>query len=347
MKKICIALILCALGCDSALPCTSMIVSSRKSATGTPLLWKHRDTDADNNFLARVEATDSTAAYVGLFNAGDSTLSEAWMGMNERGFAIMNTASYNVADLESDLADREAVVMTDALKHCTTVDDFERLLQRLPKPLGVQANFGVIDADGGAAYFETDDRRYVRFDVDSVADGYIIRTNFSVSGDPAKGRGHIRYNTASKIAAEYDKISPLDLTEGLSKQFYHSVMGRDLANDSIVYDADFIPRDISTASLVVVGTAPGEPTDGIAMWGCLGYPPCSVCEWVTLTDIPAEFGPGDAWRSEACDRAFAIRRNVQALDLPDGRKYLDMNRLRPAVFESRRLSHENYVKRSE
>ncbi len=61
------------------------------------MLWKHRDTSQEANFVERSAATDSTFAYVALYNAGDSTLAEAWTGMNSRGFAIMNTASYNLA----------------------------------------------------------------------------------------------------------------------------------------------------------------------------------------------------------------------------------------------------------
>lgn len=310
-----------------------MIISAERSASGRPLLWKHRDTGADNNFIARVEPTDSTAGYVGLFNAGDSLLLEAWMGMNDRGFAIMNTASYNLPDLETDLCDREAKVMTEALKYCSTLADFEALLDRLPKPLGVQANFGVIDARGGAAYFETSDRAWKRYDVSDAPEGYLIRTNYSVGGRRGEGRGYVRYATTKKLAEEHPgKFSPSDLTEGFSRQFYHSLIGRDFLADSIVVNIDFIPRPISTSSLVVEGIAPGVSEKDIRMWGCLGYPPCGISKWVTLTEIPEDFLPaGPEWRSEACDAAFERYRSAVPDNVGGDNPYIDMTVLRPII----------------
>jgi hypothetical protein len=52
--------------------------------------------------------------------------------------------------------------MKIALRQCGTVEDFETLLHNLPKPLGVEANFGVIDAYEGAALYETDNFTYLR-----------------------------------------------------------------------------------------------------------------------------------------------------------------------------------------
>lgn len=334
MKNKLLALIaVVALAASDAWCCTSMIVSAEKSASGRPLLWKHRDTDADNNFLARVEPTDSTAGYVGLFNAGDSLLAEAWMGMNDLGFAIMNTASYNVAPHESDLTDQEAKVMTEALKRCATVDDFEALLGRLPKPLGVQANFGVIDGEGGAAYFETSDRSWVRFDVADAPEGYLIRTNHSLSGEAGKGRGYVRYAAAEHLAADHQGLfTPATFADGFSNSFYHGLLGRDFADDDIIVNIDFIPRPISTASLVVEGVVPGMDAGQIRIYGRLGYPPCAESRWVTLADIPAGFGPDSKWRSPACDEAFSRFRSAVPQNIGGDNPYLDMRKLRKIGF---------------
>ena len=45
-----------------------------------------------------VAAKNGDHAYVALFNAADRRLEQAWTGMNDAGFAIMNTASYNLKD---------------------------------------------------------------------------------------------------------------------------------------------------------------------------------------------------------------------------------------------------------
>ncbi len=329
--------------------CTSAIVSARASATGRPLLWKHRDTGADNNFLMRVEAAKGEIGYVGLFNGGDSLLTEAWMGMNDAGFAIMNTASYNLAPDTAHFKDQEGIVMARALRTCTSVADFGRLLDSLPKPLGVQANFGVIDGNGGAAYFETDDYSYSRFDVNDTPDGIIIRSNYSFSGDEGTGYGYIRYNTADSLirkAAKLGPIAPELFTEELSRSYYHSLLGRDMYMDDYVVDQDFIPRNISTSSIVVEGVNPAMPAADMLMWAALGYPPCAETKAATLTDIPEDFGPSAAgWNSPACDEAMKLRRSAIPFRGGSGPKYLDLRVIRPINELKKARSLKNYADR--
>lgn len=329
--------------------CTSMIVSSKASAGGRPILWKHRDTGADNNFLARVEGSGNDIGYVGLFNGGDSLLSEAWMGMNDAGFAIMNTASYNLAPDTAAMKDREGALMALALSKCSSVQDFCNMLDTLPKPMGVQANFGVIDARGGAAYFETDDFRYTRFDVADEPSGVVIRTNFSFSGEDGAGYGYIRYDSTSHLAAtaiDNRLVTPELLTETLSRSFYHSLLGRDCSADNFAVDQDFIPRNISTSSIAIVGINPGQDTAGMTMWANLGYPPCGVTEKVTLTEIPDGFQPsGTDWRSSACDKAMGLRRTIFPFTGGSGPKYIDFTKLNPINERCREASLANYRKK--
>lgn len=299
-----------------AVCCTSLIASGKATASGRPMLWKHRDTGAPSNFLARVEASaNGEFGFVGLFNAGDSLLTEAWTGMNDAGFAIMNTASYNLAPDTTAYKDREALVMSAALRRCRTVDDFATLLDTLPHPLGVQANFGVIDAHGQAAYFETFDHGYRRFDADDEASGCIIRTNFSVSGkQDGSGRGYIRYENAhalldNTIAA--GKLTAELLTDTVSRSFYHSGMGRNPLKDGdrIVEDRDFIPRKISTASIVIEGMLAGEEaSERMRMRAALGYPPLAKPAEVSLGEIPPSLGPDlPGFDSSASREANALR----------------------------------------
>ncbi len=328
--------------------CTSLIASARATRDGRPLMWKHRDTGADNNFLKRVEPkTTGDIGYVALFNGGDSLLLEAWQGMNDAGFAIMNTASYNLAPDTAKVKDREGIVMTEALRSCRTVADFELCLERLPKPLGVQANFGVIDAQGGAAYFETSDYTWVRYDVASAPGGMVIRSNYSFSGQDGAGYGYIRYNTADSLtrdAVANSDLTPELCTEGLSRSFYHSLVGRDCYNDDVVVNQDFIPRDISTSSIAIEGVNPGEKVSGMRMWAALGYPPCAETQLVTLKDIPTDLQPGANWRSEACDRAMQLRQSTIPYQGGSGKKYIDMTKLRPINEQKRTKSLENYKK---
>ncbi len=77
----------------TAFACTSAIVSASANPSGRPILWKHRDTSTIDNKIEYVAPADGGYGYVALFNAADKNLREAWMGMNEAGFAVMNTAS--------------------------------------------------------------------------------------------------------------------------------------------------------------------------------------------------------------------------------------------------------------
>lgn len=337
------ALLLCGIESDA---CTSAIVSAAASANGRAMLWKHRDTSCESNFVENVGATDSSYGYVALFNAGDSLLKEAWIGANDTGFAIMNTASYNLAPDTATYKDREGFVMTEALKHCRTVDDFEHLLCTLTKPLGVQANFGVIDAEGNGAYFETDDYSFVKYDLKDAPDGVIIRTNYSFSGNDTDGYGYIRYENASHLLA--DKISahnliPADFTEGVSRSFYHSLNGIDHAATSVrwITDQDFVPRYSSTAS-VVIETGGNE---GVVMWAAVGYPPCAIVEKATISHVPDCLRPTcEGYKSPAAEKAIAKKRKVFPIKKGNGKHYIDMNYLRPVSEECHKKSMENYAR---
>lgn len=326
--------------------CTSLIASGKATRNGRPLLWKHRDTGADNNFIKRVEPRQSgDIGFVALFNGGDSLLLESWQGMNDAGFAIMNTASYNLAPDTAKVKDREGIVMTEALRSCKTVSDFEECLRRLPKPLGVQANFGVIDAQGGAAYFETSDYEWKRYDVADAPNGVLIRSNYSFSGEDGTGFGYIRYNTAdtltSQSVAKHD-ITPELLTETVSRSFYHSLLNRDCYTDTYVVNQDFIPRDISTSSIAIEGVKPGEKTADMRMWAALGYPPCAETQLVTLKNVPKEFQPNKGWRSDACEKAMDLRKSTIPYEGGSGKKYIDMTKLRPINEKMKQKSLENY-----
>lgn len=316
----------------SALCCTSAIVSAKASASGRPLLWKNRDTSNFDNKISYIPASEvGELAYVALFNASDRDCAEAWAGMNEAGLAIMNTASYNLKNdrVPAKEMDREGLIMTLALKHCRTVEDFDNLLRSLPRPLGVEANFGVIDASGEGAYFETDNNSFVRFDVADAPAGVLVRTNYSHSGRKGEGYGQIREQNALHLLAPHINartITPELFTEGLSCSFYHSLYGRDMLADDTEWliDQDFIPRYTSTASIVIEGVEPADELTGkeggqYVMWTKLGYPPCAEVTPVRCAPdgVIAELqGIDTDGTAPLCNRALARKREV--FSAPDG-----------------------------
>lgn len=324
----------------AAIACTSAIVGGKLTPDGRPLLWKHRDTGTEHNFVARVAPrAPGDLAYTALFNAGDTLLREAWTGINSEGFAIMNTASYNLAPDTAAYRDREGEVMARALARCRTLADFETLLDTLPKPLGVQANFGAIDADGNGAYYETDDYGFTKYDVADAPEGFIVRTNYSCSGDTACGYGYIREQNALTLlrpTASRAAVTPELFTEELSRSFYHSLTGRDMLDttDPWIVDQDFIPRRSSSASIV---------TDGRVMWTAIGYPPCSYVLPATAGHVPAALLPDPSTgRSALCDTVVARKREVFPITRGSGPHYMNVARLRAYRDSCRGVSLENY-----
>lgn len=323
-----------------------MIVSAGASAHGRPMLWKHRDTSCESNFVEKVPATANNYGYVALFNAGDSLLAEAWMGVNDVDFAIMNTASYNLAPDTAKYKDREGFLMTEALKRCKTVNDFERLLVSQPKPLGVQANFGVIDAEGNGAYFETDDYSFKKFDLADAENGVLIRTNYSFSGKEDAGFGYIRFDNASRLLA--DKIAsrsltPADFTETVSRSFYHSLLDKDMLADGgkWIIDQDFVPRASSTASIVIEGV--GDEAPHSTMWTALGYPPCAIVEAVTVDNVPEGMRPTlPGHKSEVCEDVILDKRRVFSIRRGSGYRYINTAILRPIIERCHIQSMKNY-----
>lgn len=345
-KRILTALCCMAMCCASALGCTSAIISAKASPYGRPMLWKHRDTSAVDNKVEYVEGKSGDFSYVALFNAADRGLKEAWIGMNSVGFAVMNTASYNIKDdnVPEKKMDREGFLMTIALRSCRTVDDFARLLETLPRPMGVEANFGVIDAEGNGAFFETNNHSYRRFNLSEAPDGVLIRTNYSHSGRPEEGYGFVReWNAEQLILPEAKKgnVTPEFLTEEVSRTFLNTLIGRDYTDGAQrwVIDQDFIPRYKSTATVVIEGcvpvgdasaVAPGSLKDEYIMWTGLGYPP--VCEilpvWCDPEGVAPQLrGTAPGGHAPLSDLAKQRRAEVFPRGYDNGDKYIDMTRL--------------------
>lgn len=337
MKRYFLAFLLLVAMVTVAEACTSAIVSGRLTANGRPLLWKNRDTGDQNNRVERIKAHDGLYEFVALFDARDTKDSAAWLGFNERGFAIMNTASYNLNDdnvPERDM-DREGVVMRYALERCTTVDDFERVLEQLPKPLGVEANFGVIDAQGNGAYFETGNFKWVKYDLAAEPTGILTRTNYSVSGREGQGNGYIRHDNERELLRPYileRNITPATFTEVISRTFYHSRLGQNFneSGQEWIVDQDFIPRRISTASVVIEGVLPGEDPSLTTMWIALGYPPCAevFAAWIGDNGVPDVLrGTTKNRHSVQCDLVNEREAEVFSIKRGNGQHYINLSKL--------------------
>ena len=326
-----------ALCCIGMKPCTSAIVSGKITKSGRVMMWKHRDTGKEDGKVERIEARNGRMAYVAVYDAIDRKNREAWAGMNTAGFAVMNTASYNLKNdkVKDKDMDKEGLLMTVALGTCRTVDDFERLLKTYHRPMCVEANFGVVDAQGHAAYFETNNYSYTRINLSEAENGALVRTNYSHTGRVDEGYGYIREANANCLLAPHiaaRDIVPATFTEELSRSFYHSLIDRDFSQMGLqwIVDQDFIPRRSSVATIVFEMPAPGEDPSLATMWIGLGYPPCSEIRavWCTPDGLPDELrGTLPNGHSPLCDRTVEMKHKVFPIQRGNGQSYLNISLL--------------------
>ena len=270
--------------------CTAAVISGKVTPDGRPLLWKNRDCGFPQNSVKFFKG--ERFSYIAIVNSTDPDPAEVWIGTNSAGFSIMNTQSYNLVDVApgEERGAANGRVMCRALELCATVEDFHHFLDTLSKPSLIEANFGVIDARGGAEMLEVDYYSYVVYDANdprTAPHGYLARTNFSFAGEVNTGSGQVRYMNGDQLlmsASGMGLLTPEWILSEVARSFRHPVLGIDLRSGDFnrpvtsgwFLDYDFIPRRTSSSSVVVQGVRPDENPELTIMWTVLGYPPTGV-----------------------------------------------------------------------
>jgi hypothetical protein len=321
--------------------CTTYIISGKFTPDGKPILFKHRDTDQVKNSL--VLFTDGKYKYMGVVNGTEKGWDKSvWGGYNETGFAIINSAAYNnnIGDTTS-LRGMDGVLMKRALMVCSTLQDFEKFLDTLKKPYGVNSNYGVIDAYGGAAYYETGNYKYIKVDANDPAiapDGIIIRTNHSMSSDLSKGFGFNRYETARLLLSQAVKsknLTPQYLMKTIPRSLYHARIGRDLSHNmpskrsipKYEFFVDYIPRLSTTSSFMIVGAKDAGHVEEAMMWTILGFPLTSPAlpAWLSLGEIPKALAMNEDYESPICTASLLFKEDCFPIKTDNGTNYINLS----------------------
>ncbi|MGZ2368698.1 hypothetical protein ACXR6G_02815 [Ancylomarina sp. YFZ004] len=323
----------------SSMACTTAVISGKSTKDGRPILWKHRDSESYQNKLRLFN--DGAFTYVGLINSNDNKGDQIWGGNNEFGFAIMNSASFNLReDKDAKFKDQEGIIMKKALQTCKTIDDFEKLLASLPKPMGLEANFGVIDAKGGAAYFETNDNAFVKFDANDnkvAPNGYIIRANYSFTGRENEGYGYIRYMNAEKeffAAAGTNQLDPTFILKNQCRSLENFLTEDDVKSyqnlsenqNNFIVVKDCINRYISTSSFVIQGVKDNEDPKLTTMWTLLGFPLASVAvpTWsLNNVDLPETVRAENDKNAELCIKTLELKKKFFPVSRGAGEDYMN------------------------
>lgn len=341
MKKLTLALITLAflmVGVQPSKACTSVIVSGRVTKDGRPLIYKNRDTKTLSNMTLVVQGP--RYRYLGLVNAEDTAPVNVWGGHNEAGFAIVNTAAYNLNGNGGD-TDGDGILIRKALGLCATLADFERLIDTVKKPMDVNSNFAVLDAQGGCAYYETGNYSFVKFDANDTLvapDGYLMRTNFGTTGNLKLDVGVERYQAITVFMKEACREGHLDhdylvthipryMTHGLTKMNIYDFMPETESDTTFFPFADYTVR-YSTASVILVqGVKPGESPLNTVSWTIMGWPLTSIAMPLVLTPswkLPAlvtNDGTGHSW---LCEQALALKSRAFSLKRGNVRDYCNI-----------------------
>lgn len=311
--------------------CTIGVAISNASSDGRPLLWKTRDSSSRDNEV--YYNTSYKYKFISVVSAG---WDYSWMGVNEKGFAVLNSYS---PDLPGDKSEN-GKIMRDALGVCATVADFENFLDSTNvSGRHTQSNYGVIDTTGAAVIYETGDSVYWKFDANDTShapNGYILRANFSVNGGGSSGIE--RYNRTVQLISEFyngDSLNHKSLLRYQMRDFsdYSSEPVSVPFPQSWTGDSPYgyidanvsICRKSSVSSAVIQGVLPGEPSKLTTMWTILGQPSTAIAVpyWPVGETPPAANGDTTA---PLCDIAGQIRTLLfDDAQYPD---YLDSYKLR-------------------
>jgi len=325
--------------------CTTAVISGKATNDGRALIWKLRDTDYLKNYVKQFTAENGKYAFIGIVNSVDSVGNEVWGGNNEVGFAIMNSASFNVnLDDSVKVKDKEGFFMKKALETCKTLEDFENLLSNSQKPMGLAAHFGVIDAKGGAAFYEVNNYTWTKYDANDpnvAPEGYILRTNFSETGKPNVGYGFVRLQTAEQLFTETTKEKTLDyrsviqnfsrcLYNPITKNNYKEMYENEPASNRFIHSDNLITSYGSASCIVIQGVKDNELPQFTTMWTMIGYPNTCIALplWISESELPNTIIYNDSLKNSKLNQYnMSLLKKCYPIDNPDGYHYLKISKL--------------------
>ncbi len=271
---------------SSIFSCTIGVASGKATSDGRPLLWKNRDSSGRENYAMFFKG--KIYDYIGVFSRERSD--EIYGGVNEKGFAIINSVAYDFPNKGWDNGE----FMKKALEECRTIKDFENLLIKGKGKYNLSANLGVIDSYGGAAIFEAWKDGYKKFDANDSENGYILRTNFSFTGGGDTGKDRFlrekelfKKELNGKINLSFILRVFRDIT-GKDGKFFNFKKGYVEGDKRFFYTKNAICRPYTVSSIVIKGVKINEPSYLTTMFFITGNPLTgpAIPLWVKSGSVP-------------------------------------------------------------
>jgi len=331
--------------------CTSIIVSGKVTPDGRPYIFKNRDTHDLDNLAIQIQG--SRYRFIGIVATKDTLYKSVWSGHNEVGFAIANTAAYNLnGKLEPGKPrpqgdDNDGTLMRKALGTCRTLGEFEQLLDSIKAqgPIPSNSNFAVLDAEGGVAYYETGNKGYVKYDANDplVAPyGFIVRTNHGMSGERSLDQGVERYLAISDYATRAAFANDLgfeniirkvtrNLKHGLTQIDLHDFQPQDDSQPVYFPFRDFIPRYLTASAQLIQGVKENESPLLTTAWTIVGSPLTTVAIplWITtdgkLPNVVTHQKPGQ--QAPLVTVSFELKQQLFPIERGNGQDYINLARL--------------------
>ena len=331
--------------------CTSIIVSGKVTPDGRPYIFKNRDTHDLDNLAIQIQGP--RYRFIGIVANKDTLYKSVWSGHNEVGFAIANTAAYNLngepepGKPRPQGDDNDGILMRKALGTCRTLGDFEHLLDSIKAqgPIPSNSNFAVLDAEGGVAYYETGNKGYVKYDANDplVAPyGFIVRTNHGMSGERSLDQGVERYLAISDYAARAAFANDLgfeniirkvtrNLKHGLTQIDLHDFQPQDDSQPVYFPFRDFIPRYLTASAQLIQGVKENESPLLTTAWTIVGSPLTTVAIplWITtdgkLPNVVTHQKPGQ--QAPLVTASFELKRQLFPIERGNGQDYINLARL--------------------
>ena len=331
--------------------CTSIIVSGKVTPDGRPYIFKNRDTHDLDNLAIQIQGP--RYRFIGIVATKDTLYKSVWSGHNEVGFAIANTAAYNLngkpepGKPRPQGDDNDGTLMRKALGTCRTLGEFEHLLDSIKAqgPIPSNSNFAVLDAEGGVAYYETGNKGYVKYDANDplVAPyGFIVRTNHGMSGERSLDQGVERYLAISDYATRAAFANDLgfeniirkvtrNLKHGLTQIDLHDFQPQDDSQPVYFPFRDFIPRYLTASAQLIQGVKENESPLLTTAWTIVGSPLTTVAIplWITtdgkLPNVVTHQKPGQ--QAPLLTASFELKRQLFPIERGNGQDYINLARL--------------------
>jgi len=337
MKKLKLALITIIFLFLSATPgnlfgCTTAVISKFAADGEVPMLWKNRDTGYLSNKVIFVD--EKPYSFIGIVNAKETSGRFVYAGLNSAGFGIINTVAYNLPKNEAEVHDLEGQIMSDALRKCRRIDDFEYYLKNnLGESLGSWSTFGVIDAEGGSTLFEVHNNGYKRYDTSVSEKKYFVVTNFARSGKEGEGEGYLRFERASLLfrKVKIRGITPKNIFKNISRDLGNVLVKHpsldEIKKSSVsdplwIHSRNCINRPSTSAAIIIKGRDPKLKGSKATLWVILGEPVTSIAIplWVESGSVPDELYIGSS--AQLCTESMRIKKMIHPYSRGSKKNYL-------------------------